>query len=248
MPNSFRHLPVSRQKYLPAFWQEILKQVQDDIKNALWYTRIMNKRLLIFFLGSSVFLFFVVFSYLVHKDLFTQIDFDMTVKLQDNISRRFDGIFSFFSEVGSFEPVTIFLLILLLIRRKLKGILVLVLYGVFHLIEIYGKVFVNHFPPPEFMLRTERLIEFPQFHIRTENSYPSGHAGRALFVSLILMLLIGDSKKIPKTMKLFIFGALTVYDIVMLVSRVYLGEHWFSDVMGGSFLGAGLALIGIIAL
>ena len=49
----------------------------------------------LFFLvtGGASFILFVFFSYLVHKDVFTQFDFDTTVRLQDMISRRFDELF-----------------------------------------------------------------------------------------------------------------------------------------------------------
>lgn len=202
------------------------------------------KKLTVFALGGTMFAAFVGLSYLVDKDLFIRFDFDTTVKLQDNIPPRFDFYLSILSLIGSFEVASLLLIGILLIRRKIaEGFFILSAFVGFHAFEIYGKLFVEHLPPPEFMIRTEKLLEFPQFYVRAEYSYPSGHAGRAAFISMFLFLIIGQTKKLSKLQKLILFTLIAAYDMGMAVSRVSLGEHWATDVMGGVLLGASLSLL-----
>lgn len=132
----------------------------------------MLRRLHIFLIGLLILFLFVLFSYLIHKNIFTQIDFDTTVRVQDNISRRLDKSFSTLSFVGSFEIATFILLVVLAIRRKIEIFFALFLYVILHLIEIFGKTFIDHSPPPEFMIRTEKLVEFPQFTVSTDFLIP----------------------------------------------------------------------------
>src|SRR3989344_8933486 len=180
----------------------------------------MMRKLAVFALGCIIFAAFVGFSYLVDKDLFIRFDFDTTVRLQSNIPTRFDSYLSILSLIGSFEVVSLFLIGILLIRRKIvEGFFVLSGFVGFHALEIYGKLFVDHLPPPEFMIRTEKLLEFPQFHVRAEYSYPSGHAGRAAFISALLVVLIVRSKKLSKVHKILFLSVIIAFDIVMFVSR-----------------------------
>lgn len=198
------------------------------------------------FLSVGVFLLFIfiLFSFLVDINLFKQFDFDATVRLQDNIGRRFDDIFSMFSVIGMFEITTIVLVALLIFKRSIiKGLMAFFLFGTFHIIEIFGKTVVDNIPPPEFLLRTKRLIEFPQFHVRSEYSYPSGHSGRTIFLSVLILHFVFQNKSIPRSIKIVVFGGVIVFDFLMLITRVYLGEHWVTDVIGGTILGASLALL-----
>lgn len=197
--------------------------------------------------GLFLFLFFGFFSFLVDKNLFRQFDFDMTVRLQDNIPHKLDKVFSIFSDFGIFEIMIVLVLILMIIfffkKKIMAGLAVFGLFGGFHVIEIFGKTVVEQLPPPQFMLRTDHLMEFPQFHIRQEFSYPSGHSGRAFFLSTILIIMILQNKKFSPFVKLSLCGLLAVYDFAMIISRVYLGEHWTTDIVGGAILGVAFALI-----
>ncbi len=203
----------------------------------------MTRRLLI---GILIFSIFVALSYFVQKKAFTAFDFDTTVRLQDHISRRFDTILSAWSLFGSVEFLAIILLIFLVIKRNL-GLLILLpisFIGI-HIFEIFGKLFVRHLGPPFMFLRYNINFLFPSSYVEPGYSYPSGHAARSMFVTVILLYFLLKSKKIGKSTKAIVLALAVFFDLGMLISRVYLGEHWASDVMGGSVLGLALGFLTI---
>ena len=95
------------------------------------------RKRVIFLLGLGFFFVFIIFSYFVHKNLFTQIDFDNTVRLQDHMGLAAITPFSFLSQIGEVEIVSVFLLIVLAIYRKLRAFLAFLFFGILHFIEIY---------------------------------------------------------------------------------------------------------------
>lgn len=202
------------------------------------YNEEMSVRHIFLLIGLFFLVQFVIFSYLVHKDLFTTMDFNTTVRLQDKMSERVINEFSVLSDVGKFEVVSIVLLAIFVFAKRIRaGIAAAVFYFGLHMVEIFGKFFVAHPPPPEFMLKTEQMLNLPQFHVRSEFSYPSGHSARALFLAVILLTLLWQTKRFSMPIKLGLTALIVGYVGFMLVSRVYLGEHWTTDVIGGTILG-----------
>ncbi|HUD05089.1 MAG TPA: phosphatase PAP2 family protein [Patescibacteria group bacterium] len=206
----------------------------------------MKNRLPVLLWDAIIFIAFVVFSYLVHKNLFTQLDFDTTVRLQNKIPAFMTTPFSVLSLLASFEIVSVFLLFLWVFIRKLKYIFVLFLFGFFHLLELYGKAFVAHPGPPYLFFRYDIPFQFPTSYVQPGSSYPSGHLARTLFVSVILAFILYSSRKLSRVQKQLLYCLIVIIVGAMFVSRIYLGEHWLSDVIGGSLLGTAMGLMSLI--
>src|SRR3989344_1404315 len=202
-----------------------------------------------YFLTSGVlfFLLFFAFTFLVRQDLLRTWDFNMTVRLQDKTPIRFDEFFSLLSVVGRFEYTVGALIIFLIIRRKILGVLVFGLFGLAHIVELIGKTILSQPGPPNMFLRSH-YSEFPGLYVHTDASYPSGHSRRAVFLGILFSYTIYASKRIPQVVKL---GAiLSIWGLIgaILYSRVSLGEHWSTDVIGGTLLGISMGSVSILLL
>ncbi|MBB3890404.1 undecaprenyl-diphosphatase [Phenylobacterium haematophilum] len=73
------------------------------------------------------------------------------------------------------------------------------------------------------------------------HSFPSGHSAMAAAVFLILATVVASVEPRRRT-KALIYGLAIVSVLGVGVSRVYLGVHWPTDVLGGWVLGASWAL------
>lgn len=189
---------------------------------------------------------FLVLSALVHLDMFTGFDVRVTMLLQQMIPRSIDVFLSFFSLILSSE-VTALILILISVFVFLKkkkvffglGAIILV-----YIVELIGKILIVHPGPPEEFFRYSIPFWFPSAYIHTLGSFPSGHVSRAFFFAIIIYFL---SKKfnLSAVKQKMIAVACGLFAIIMVISRIYLGEHWFSDTFGGMFLGSSMGLLAI---
>ena len=189
---------------------------------------------------------FIILTVLVQLGIFNGLDLSITRLSQNIIPRSFDLPFSVFSLIGKVEIVGITLLLLVAMVKGLNKLLVLFLFGLDILIEYLIKLFVVQNPPPIEFLRTVNLFGVPTDRLpHGTYAYPSGHAARIAFLSALAFYVIWENENMSRGLKYILTGGVILFDFIMFGSRIYLGEHWTTDVIGGVILGLGLFLIGI---
>ena len=177
---------------------------------------------------------FVLLSAAVGTGLVYPLDLRLMKAAQSRTSDVLDAAGTAFSVMGGVEFVGAAALVLAaglaLGGRRALAVRLLAAFVVTGLAELVLKVALPQVPVPDEAVRTP---DPSLFDVETPYPYPSGHALRSV---LLLGALYALWPNAP-------FRALVVCLLAgSAASRVYLGTHWPSDVVGGVLLGvAGLA-------
>ncbi len=216
-----------------------------------------NRKLALVVSGILFLVVFFFFSRAIRNGFLKQADFDTTVKIQNKLVHEgrvdtdtvMEGATFFVSPEISLVWLAILTIVAVYDRKnkriRMLGFLIPLLFAAMIGAELYGKTVVHHPSPPFFMIRNPTTI-FPKYYVNEAYSYPSGHVARAVFLSIIsLRLLLANKGKVFRIASILSFVGFVVF---VGVSRMYLGHHWLSDVLGGGFLGFGFGLLGILGL
>ena len=178
---------------------------------------------------------FLGLTVLVAAEITRGFDLVVTQTIQAVVPRSWDTALSVLSLAGSVEITSVLVIAAAwLIKKNWKFVaLVLVIYAAGMSAELVGKMVLDHPNPPERFFRYQLPFVLPSSGVQTGNSYPSGPTFPTVFL-VVLAWQLAKSRNQKR--------ALMAYTAFMLISRVSLGEHWTSDVIGGAMLGVSLGM------
>jgi len=202
------------------------------------------------FYGLPLTLFSLIFIYVlalfggIIEDFLTKDPIVYVDKIIANLmlswrTAKLDEFFTWITYLGKSEIIIAFLIvatIILLSYKKFGELITLYLSSTGSVIFIFLGKIAFHRPRPEMALYYE-----PTF------SFPSGHATIAVsFYGFIAYLLIRNIKDFK--MKINIFFTAMILILLIGISRIYLDEHYLSDVYAGYLLGSLWVIVAIALL
>lgn len=182
----------------------------------------INLSIVIFF----VLCFFIILYFVVRFDSL-QMDTYFYNIFHDKIESEFmTSFYKIFTYLGSFYTLMIIALLMLIVSKNKKlgiGLSVnLIIVGV---LNVLLKIIVRRPRPEDINIITESGF-----------SFPSGHA--MMSIALYGMLIYFVYKFIKnKGLKIFLMILLGALILLIGASRIYLGVHYFSDVLVGYLIG-----------
>lgn len=132
---------------------------------------------------------------------------------------------------GTYSLMVISLLLLIFIKKKKISLLVIInLITVFFTSQLFKFIFRRTRPDGIFLINESGF------------SYPSGHAMVSMAYILFIIYLLYNVLK-NKLSKILITCFLSILILLIGFSRIYLGVHYFTDIIGGFLLGISYLMI-----
>jgi undecaprenyl-diphosphatase len=185
---------------------------------------------------------FIILSFIVELNITNKFDDDIVKSMvMDTHNPIVDIIMIIVSTLADifpfyFSPIIIISMILLIKRKSRKVgaiLLITIVIGVLTVSQI-KQLIDRERPAYEFKPNVGFEYVYEQDVLgRSKGSYPSGHATWSSIFIYIISFLFKDLKK--RYIKLSYL--LWIFPILVSISRVYIGAHYPTDVIGGILLG-----------
>ena len=197
-----------------------------------------RKRILFYVLGV-ILLGFVVLTITVASFPVSLIDREFSEEIQEHQYPLLDSLMKAVSWPGS-APQSLLIvlstsLIFLLLKRKREALFI-TLTLLSGLISRSLKILVDRPRPTDDLVR---II----VHAKHQ-SFPSGHVLFYVIFLGFLIVVMNQLKDIPRGLRISVMVISAFLIFTVPISRIYLGAHWFTDVLGSALLGT----LGLFAL
>ena len=182
----------------------------------------MKKRVFLFLL----IIFFLLNTFLVitNRTSFVDVYFH-NILYKDNMPYldAFMKIITFFGSSIFMIFLVILLMLIFIKNKRIKGFDIAGVMIISTLLNNAIKLIIKR-PRPEYITVVEKTF-----------SYPSGHTMASASLYLLLSYFIYKSN-LDKKYKILLISFLMILTLLIIISRIYLGAHYFSDVFGGLLL------------
>lgn len=176
----------------------------------------------------------IVFYILKNSFLYEKIiNFDYKIlTLRDTIlDEKFTLLFKHLTFLGEYYiPIMILVCIFLLIKNKYHFYINAYNYASSVILSLVSKIIINRERP------IHNLIPIPDKY-----SFPSGHTLTSIVFYTFLCYIATYNKKSRK----YLLPSVIIITLLISLSRIYLGVHYFSDVIGAILLSIPLLLMNI---
>lgn len=159
-----------------------------------------------------------------------QIEGRILLWIQENLRGDFlTPFFRFITKLGDNGMIWILLTIICLLVRKYRKTGCMMAGSLFLTLLVNNIILKNliaRIRPYEVVEGLQRLLP-----AQRDYSFPSGHTGSSIAVALVLFFCMPRRYGIPAL----------ILAVLIAFSRLYLGVHYLSDVLGGALIGIGIA-------
>ena len=190
------------------------------------------QRHIVNFVLGSICLGFVVLTILILIFPHSFVDLKFSQELQEHQNPFLDSTMKLVSWFGYFPGSAIVVLLstlLFFFFKYRKEALFVFITAASGLVSSVVKILVNRPRPTEPTVRIVQKVY--------EQSFPSGHVLFYVVFFGFLIVLMYQLKTIPKMIRILVISLSALLIFVIPFSRIYLGAHWFTDVLGGFLLG-----------